>query len=221
MSGAALAGAHLISLVLMGASRKVFGPEVVAQRLVPHRGDIGAAAFFSIGVGALVQLGLIGAKWGPGGASHLAVAALAQLGYLSSLVARGDLPPANPHRLVLLVEVVWLGLLKGSAASTQVLLEVAALWIVKLRLSPAPATKAAQQGQSAILTAPEVGSCASSGCAWWLWAARHSQGESQPLGAQPPPRVLELAASKVADFHCICPSRPRPTTTSRRFPRHI
>ena len=36
MSGAAVAGAHLLSLVLMGASRKVFGPEVVAERLVPH-----------------------------------------------------------------------------------------------------------------------------------------------------------------------------------------
>ena len=35
MSGAAVAGAHLLSLVLMGASRKVFGPEVVAERLVP------------------------------------------------------------------------------------------------------------------------------------------------------------------------------------------
>ena len=37
LSGAAVAGAHLLSLVLMGASRKVFGPEVVAQRLVRHR----------------------------------------------------------------------------------------------------------------------------------------------------------------------------------------
>ena len=60
---------------------------------VPHRGDIGAAAFFSIGVGALVQLGLLGAKWAPGGSSHLAVALLAQLGYLASLVARTPEPP--------------------------------------------------------------------------------------------------------------------------------
>jgi len=123
----------------MGASRKVFGPEVVAQRLVPHRGDIGAAAIFSIVVGALVQLGLLGTKWAPGGSSHLAVAALAQLGYLASIVSRGDLPPTHPHRLVLLV-IVWLGLLsatqKGSAMM-QVLLEVAALWIVKLRFPPA------------------------------------------------------------------------------------
>ena len=35
-----------------------------------------------------------------------------------------------------------------------------------------------------------------SGCAWRLWAARHSQKEAQPL-----PRVLELAAAcKVAQF---------------------
>ena len=139
MSGAAVAGAHLLSLVLMGASRKVFGPEVVAERLVPHRGDIGAAACFSIGVGVLVQLGLLGTKWAPGGSSHLAVALLAQLGYLASLVARGDLPPTHPHRLVLLV-IVWFGLLsatqKGSA-STQVVLEVASLWIVKLRFPAA------------------------------------------------------------------------------------
>ena len=35
--------------------------------------------------------------------------------------------------------------------------------------------------------------------AWRLWAARHSQEEAGPLSAQPLPRVLELAASKVAD----------------------
>ena len=152
LSGAALAGAHLISLILMGASRKVFGPEVVAQRLVPHRGDIGAAAFFSIGVGVLVQLGVIGTHWGPGGASHLPLAALAQVGYVSSLVARGDLPPAHPHRLVLLV-IVWLGLLKG-AASTQIVLEVASLWIVKLRLSPGSVTKAASSDDQPATPAP-------------------------------------------------------------------
>ena len=41
---------------------------------------------------------------------------------------------------------------------------------------------------------------ASSGRPWRLLAARHSQGEAGPLGAQLLPRVLELAASKVADF---------------------
>ena len=50
------------------------------------------------------------------------------------------------------------------------------------------------------LAAPQLGPCASSGRAWRLWAARHSQGEAQPLGAQPLPRVLELAASNVADL---------------------
>ena len=51
------------------------------------------------------------------------------------------------------------------------------------------------------MAGPQLGSCASSGHAWWLWAARRSQGgESFSLGAQPPPRVLERAASKAADF---------------------
>ena len=48
--------------------------------------------------------------------------------------------------------------------------------------------------------APQLGSCAASRRAWWFWAARHSQEEAGPLGAQPPPRVLELAASKAAHF---------------------
>ena len=47
----------------------------------------------------------------------------------------------------------------------------------------------------------QLGSCASSGRAWRLWAARHSQEEAGPLGAPPLPRVLERAASKAADFH--------------------
>ena len=33
------------------------------------------------------------------------------------------------------------------------------------------------------LAVPEVGSRASSGRAWKLWLARHSQGEAGPLGA--------------------------------------
>ena len=50
------------------------------------------------------------------------------------------------------------------------------------------------------LAAPQPDSYASSGHAWRLWAARHSQEEAGPLGAQPLPRLLELAASKPADF---------------------
>ena len=57
-----------------------------------------------------------------------------------------------------------------------------------------------QQGQSDPLAVPELGCCAFSGCAWQLWAARHFQEEASPLGAQPPPRVLEQAASKAAHF---------------------
>ena len=44
-----------------------------------------------------------------------------------------------------------------------------------------------EHGQSAPLAASQLGSCASSGRAWRLWAARHSQEEGDPLGAQPLP----------------------------------
>ena len=57
---------------------------------------------------------------------------------------------------------------------------------------------ARQHGQSGPLAVPQLTSCASSGR---LWAARHSQEEAQPLGSQPPPRVLEPAASKSAVDH--------------------
>ena len=58
----------------------------------------------------------------------------------------------------------------------------------------------AQHGQSAALAVPQLGSCASSGRAWQPWAARLPQEEVSPLGAQPLPRLLELAASKATDF---------------------
>ena len=50
------------------------------------------------------------------------------------------------------------------------------------------------------LAVPQLGSCASSGRAWRLWAARRSREEAGPLDAQPLPRVLELTASKAAHF---------------------
>ena len=59
---------------------------------------------------------------------------------------------------------------------------------------------ARQHGQSAPWAAPQLGSCASSGRAWRLRAAPHSQEEADPLGAQPLPRVLERAASIAAHF---------------------
>ena len=57
-----------------------------------------------------------------------------------------------------------------------------------------------QQGQRDPLAVPALGCCASSGRAWRLWPARHSQEEVGPLGAQPLPRALEPAASKAADL---------------------
>ena len=53
---------------------------------------------------------------------------------------------------------------------------------------------AVPHGQTAPFAVPQLGSCASSGRAWRLWAARHSQGEAGPLSAPPLPRLLELAA---------------------------
>ena len=57
--------------------------------------------------------------------------------------------------------------------------------------------------QSPRLAVPELGSFASAGRAWRLRAAQHSRWEAQPRGAQPPPRVLERAASEVADFSVL------------------
>ena len=65
-----------------------------------------------------------------------------------------------------------------------------------------------QQGQRRPLAVPQLGSCASSGRAWRLWAARHSQGEAGPLGAQPLPRVLALAASTVTDSTAFDAQQP-------------
>ena len=52
------------------------------------------------------------------------------------------------------------------------------------------------------MAAPQLASCASSQGApgGRPRAARHSQGGPRPLGSQPRPQVLELAASKVAPF---------------------
>ena len=46
---------------------------------------------------------------------------------------------------------------------------------------------------------PQLGSCASPGRAWRLWAARRSQEEADPLSAQPLPLVSEVAADSTAD----------------------
>ena len=60
---------------------------------------------------------------------------------------------------------------------------------------------AESHGQTAVSAAPQLGSCASSsGRAWRLWAVSALSGEETgQLSPQPPPPVLELAASKAAD----------------------
>jgi len=59
------------------------------------------------------------------------------------------------------------------------------------------------------------GGTASSGRAWRLRAARHSQEEAGPLGAQPLPRVLEWAASKAADFGAFLTTQARSSSAQR------
>ena len=56
----------------------------------------------------------------------------------------------------------------------------------------------AARSKAPLLAVPQLGSRASPGRTMRLWEARYSQGEAQPLGAQPSPRGLERAASKVA-----------------------
>ena len=71
--------------------------------------------------------------------------------------------------------------------------------------------------KSAAWAAPQPGSCASSGHAWRLWAAQHSQEEAEPLGAQPLPRALEPAASEAADFPAF--GDPGNTPSKMRQPK--
>ena len=55
---------------------------------------------------------------------------------------------------------------------------------------------------------PQLDSCASSGCARRFWAAWHSQGEALPPGPHPPPRALERASSKAAEFAALLTVQP-------------
>jgi len=61
------------------------------------------------------------------------------------------------------------------------------------------AARVSRHGQSVPWAVPQLGSCTFSKRAWRLWAALDSQKEAGTLGAQPSPRVLELAASKAAN----------------------
>eukprot|EP00964_Phaeocystis_antarctica_P080943 scaffold50576_cov53-Phaeocystis_antarctica.AAC.3 len=63
------------------------------------------------------------------------------------------------------------------------------------------AQSARQHGQSGPLAVPGFGSRSSSGRAWWLGAARQSQGEAQPLGPQLLPRLIERAALQSRRSH--------------------
>ena len=72
-------------------------------------------------------------------------------------------------------------------------------------------------GSTAWLKCPLGSFRASSGRASRLWAARHSQAEVGTLSAQPPPRVLELAACNVADSTAC--GHPKLMSTFRTKPQ--
>ena len=69
-----------------------------------------------------------------------------------------------------------------------------------------PTVEEPQHSQRTPLAEPQLSPRASSGRAWSLWLTRPPQGGRRPLGAQPPPQVLELAASKVAHLTTLDPS---------------
>ena len=75
-----------------------------------------------------------------------------------------------------------------------------------------------QHGQSAVLAVPEVGSCTSSGRVWRLWAARHSQGEARPPGAQPMPAVVD-PHGRAGPLHCLAAARR--TSQLAVMPLHV
>ena len=129
----ALAGGLLASLTVMGSSRKMFGSEVVARYLVPHRADIGFATFFNIGFSVAIGIGLLDSSFGPGGQLHGYSATIVQLGYLQSLIDRRDF-----HRLLILLPLglaLALAVLNEWSVATASI-EVLSLWAVKLILPP-------------------------------------------------------------------------------------
>ena len=137
----ALAGGLLASLTVMGSSRKMFGSEVVARYLVPHRADIGFATFFNIGFSVAIGIGLLDSSFGPGGQLHGYSATIVQLGYLQSLIDRRDF-----HRLLILLPVglaLALAVLNEWSVATASI-EVLSLWAVKLILPPKAQAAAAR-----------------------------------------------------------------------------
>ena len=144
-AGGLLAAGLLASLTAMGSSRKVFGPDVVAKWLVPHRTDIGIATFFSIGFALACEVGLMDSGvWAPGGSQHLMQSAVVQLGYLQSLLARRDF---GARALVLVLVWVLLAVFASSPLPT-VAVEVFSLWVVKLRLPSAEELAPAKKGKA-------------------------------------------------------------------------
>ena len=86
----------------------------------------------------------------------------------------------------------------------------------KLRQEPIVRTWLAQHGQRSPLAVLWLGYCATtSGRAWWPGMAWLSQGEAQPLGAQPLPQVPDRAGLETADLAASNhPGSGRTTTAS-------
>ena len=61
--------------------------------------------------------------------------------------------------------------------------------------------------KSAALAVPQLAPCASSGLAWWLWAARYSEGEAQPLCFRH--RYRRIVFSRL-EFRWLAPHPPLP-----------
>ena len=87
---------------------------------------------------------------------------------------------------------------------------------------PSPCTAAThsaciapQHGRSGPLAAPQLCSCTSSACVWWLWAARHSQEERPHV-----PLALCRTVLTRAPLRAVRPGYTYAPPARRTYPRH-
>ena len=73
------------------------------------------------------------------------------------------------------------------------------------------------QGQSAAWAVPQLGSCASSGRAWRLWAARHSQGRGRATGRAATASAARGSRPQSRRCHRPSPSRWRSSSRASRL----
>ena len=75
-------------------------------------------------------------------------------------------------------------------------------------------TQVLQHAQRAPLAVAQLGSCTSSGRAWRLWAAQHSQGAAPAYGRPATATVARASDLQSRRFHCLWPSRCCACSTS-------